>query len=554
MSAPSAGRVRPEPSLMKNMVFILLPVCALAYLSYIHDARSLHFTGSVDYAALEKFNRQLDDLDRTGFPPLYSPIVLVVLDGAARDFLYSEAFSPRIVGRWRKGGLRYTAARCVKPTVSAPNYFSILTGAPPFLHGVTNNERRFRDCQKIVPLFPALSEAGLTSCVIGFHWYKDMLEGHSRYVPAECCEKADSREVASALLDLIAQDRLPFFTLAHFLAPDSAAHAGGYTGGPGYSSAIGEIDVIMDEILGELQKHYPQALLILTADHGMSADGTHGGADRDSLEIPLYLFGPGMAPAVSRRRVHNIAVAPSICAVAGIPLPPFSAEGPLYELLPHQREIHYLNQSIARKERLAGELSGERSRTVVLGPDYIESLLRRDGELTDEIMDHPEHLRRKALFYQRPAVSLILLIFLLWLVYRSERGVPVLAIFSGLLVAAAGAVHRFMDSGGELKIACSIFSILVFSGTLAFHRLLADPSLLLRLREGLFTGRVLALLLWQAVLISGLFMPFWAMVPDTLVYPFRFFMLSLFSPFMIMALLSFFSSLSTRGFAVADRP
>ncbi len=67
--------------------------------------------------------------------------------------------------------------------------------------------------------------------------------------------------------DLIVQDRLPFFTLAHFLAPDSAAHAGGAPGSPGYASAIGEIDVIVDEILDELQKRYPRALLILTADH-----------------------------------------------------------------------------------------------------------------------------------------------------------------------------------------------------------------------------------------------------------------------------------------------
>ncbi len=554
MSAPSAVGARPEPPVMKNLVFMLFPVCALTYLSYVNDARSLHFSGSVDYAALEKTHRRFDDLPRTSFPPLYSPIVLVVVDGAARDFLYSEAFSPRIVGRWRTGGLRYTAARCMMPTVSAPNYFSMLTGAPPFLNGVTNNQRRSRDCQKIVPLFSALSEAGLTSCVIGFHWYKDMLDGHSRYIPAECCEKADSREVAAALLDLIAQDRLPFFTLAHFLAPDSAAHAGGAPGSPGYASAIGEIDVIVDEILGELQKRYPRALLILTADHGMSADGTHGGADRDSLEIPLYLFGPGLARGECRRRVHNITAATSVCAIAGISLPPFSAEGPLYEALPRQRGLHYLNQSIAGKERLTDALSGERARSAVLGADHFESLLRRDGELTDEILDHPDRLRSEVLFYQRPAVSLLLLLLLLWLVYRSERGVPVLAVFSGLLIAAAGIVQRFIDSGGGLSLACSIFSIIVFSGTLVCYRRLADPSLLLRLREGPFTGRVLGLLLWQAVLIAGLFVPYWAMVPDPRVYPFRFFMLALFSPVIIMALLSLFNSLSTRGFAVADAP
>ncbi len=124
---------------------------------------------------------------------------------------------PEITSRWSRFGLRYDDARAMLPSVSAPNYFSILSGAPPSLHGIVNNESRSRSDRHAPTVFQSIRDAGLDSGVVGFDWYKE-LSGGDRLHPGECCEKDDPAEVAGAVSAMIRHAYLPFFTVAHFLS------------------------------------------------------------------------------------------------------------------------------------------------------------------------------------------------------------------------------------------------------------------------------------------------------------------------------------------------
>lgn len=249
---------------MRKTIVIVLSLAIIIYLIKINNYLYDHFIDFLDYREIEKSSAGYDSLRKTRYPQRYSNIVLMVLDGATREHLYDERIAENIVKRWRKSGIRYTQVSCMLPSVSAPNYFSIISGAPPYIHGVINNSRRFPRHQRIKTIFDHLNAHGISSAVIGFDWYKDMLGGNTAYYPVECCEKSDSPEVGQSVMRLM-ESGLPSFTLIHFLAPDTVAHESGL--GARYRSTIAEIDGLIEDMLVELDERYPNSLVIIMADH-----------------------------------------------------------------------------------------------------------------------------------------------------------------------------------------------------------------------------------------------------------------------------------------------
>ena len=158
----------------------------------------------------------------------------------------------------------------------------------------------------------------------GFDWYKQMFGRRALYIPAECCERDDPAEVARAVESMIGHNDLPFFTVAHFLSPDNAAHATGSNTGELYRSSIRTIDSLLGGIFRLLDRTLPGALVIVVSDHGMNVDGNHGGTDDASMRVPLYLLSPSLPHASVSRTVYHAAIAPTVAAAAGAALPALS--------------------------------------------------------------------------------------------------------------------------------------------------------------------------------------------------------------------------------------
>jgi phosphonoacetate hydrolase len=64
------------------------------------------------------------------------PSVLICLDGS--DPAYLEEPLPPLLASWKKNGTWLTA-KCAMPSFTNPNNVSIVTGAPPALHGISGN-------------------------------------------------------------------------------------------------------------------------------------------------------------------------------------------------------------------------------------------------------------------------------------------------------------------------------------------------------------------------------------------------------------------------------
>ncbi len=233
--------------------------------------------------------------------------------------------------RWRM--------RSVLPSISACCYASIHTGAPPQVHGCTGNGDVSR--LGLPDIFSEVRRAGgVTGAVTHSFWSEffnrapfDMLRdieydepgsdsiNHGRfhtmtgYGPANQMTPSDA-DLFATLSMLCARFGLDYGIL-HTCTLDSMGHRFGHD--------CGEMEHacnVMDQMLAPFIRQWREMgyELIVTADHGQSARGHHGGHEPAQQDFALYYFGPATGPAPDRL-LDQLALAPTILSRLGATIP-----------------------------------------------------------------------------------------------------------------------------------------------------------------------------------------------------------------------------------------
>jgi phosphoglycerol transferase MdoB-like AlkP superfamily enzyme len=58
--------------------------------------------------------------------------------------------------------------------------------------------------------------------------------------------------------------------------------------------------------------------IIVASDHGMNANGTHGGNQESVRRLPLYIYSPYVKPTIGEQTVTQLVVAPLLCRMLGL--------------------------------------------------------------------------------------------------------------------------------------------------------------------------------------------------------------------------------------------
>ncbi|TXK82697.1 hypothetical protein [Paenibacillus sp. N3.4] len=66
--------------------------------------------------------------------------------------------------------------------------------------------------------------------------------------------------------------------------------------------------------------------IIVTSDHGMNMDGSHGGTGAAEREVPFYVIGASFEPGYHEDVIPQLAVAPLVCRLLSLPLEDDMAE------------------------------------------------------------------------------------------------------------------------------------------------------------------------------------------------------------------------------------
>ncbi len=256
-------------------------------------------------------------------------VVVLGFDGLSPNGI-EKAKTPVFHELMRRGSSTLHA-RGVIPTVSSPNWASMIMGAGPAEHGVTSNEWK-PDKFEITPIckgdggmFPTIF--GITrrqrpDLAIGiFHDWDDF----ARLVESKAVEvlaNGDGPDETMAMAVEFVKRRKPALTFVHLDHVDHAGHEFGH-GTPEYYAAVEKGDALAGKMMTALGEAgiADTTVVLVTADHG-GVGKKHGGNTMAELEIPWILAGPGVtAGRELRAPVRTYDTAATLARLLGVQPP-----------------------------------------------------------------------------------------------------------------------------------------------------------------------------------------------------------------------------------------
>jgi predicted AlkP superfamily pyrophosphatase or phosphodiesterase len=261
---------------------------------------------------------------------------LIIIDGLRYDTAVSEC--GYLAAAVEAGQAKFWKMQSCLPTISAPLYETIHTGLAPVDHGIFGNEG-IRPSQH-PNVFSALKAAGRNSGVVG-HSYFHTLYGGSAFDPFEHAEINDldqpipyaryysmegycpDNSCMPSDIDLCAQtwtlahNHAPDYLLLHMPACDTLGHW--------FTSDSSEYRIQAWKTDNALSRLIPRLRaagfdVLVTADHGMNADGHHAGNQACLREVPFCAFSERVY-AEESLVLDQRAIAPTILSLIGIETP-----------------------------------------------------------------------------------------------------------------------------------------------------------------------------------------------------------------------------------------
>jgi len=250
-----------------------------------------------------------------------SHVLIIGVDGLSADGVRNAAI-PNIHKLMDRGAWTLKS-RGVMPTVSSPNWMSLLSGAGPEMHGVHSNDwERFnfkiepacKGSEGIFPgIFGVIHEQRQNAALAAIHdWpgFGRLVEKNS----ASHVQHVKGSPEATAAAIAYWKRHQPLLLFVHLDDVDHAGHGKTWEG-PEYKAAV----EIIDGLIGQLVAAVPieKTLIVLVADHG--GTGTkHGNDTTNELETPLVFAGPGISKGEITGRPRSIDVAPTVMKALGL--------------------------------------------------------------------------------------------------------------------------------------------------------------------------------------------------------------------------------------------
>jgi predicted AlkP superfamily pyrophosphatase or phosphodiesterase len=226
------------------------------------------------------------------------------------------------------------------PSMSRPMYETIHTGLTASEHGIVSNLVVRRSTKPNV--FQSAVRAGKTTAAAAYWWFSELynrapfdriqdrevddetlLIQHGRFYTQD--DYPDIELLATA--GMLVRRFKPDYLLIHPMGMDHAGETYGADSPEYRKHAIGQ-DMWLATFVSEwLEAGYN---ILLTADHGVNADGHHGGTLPEVREVPLFIMQPEQAgKGDTQAVVSQLQLAPTLCKLLDVPIPETMQHPPL---------------------------------------------------------------------------------------------------------------------------------------------------------------------------------------------------------------------------------
>lgn len=264
-------------------------------------------------------------------------LLLIIIDGVPYDN-WRRLFG-NLEGWVQSGEARVWRMRSVLPSTSACCYASIHTGVSPQVHGVTSNSTIFRIDKP--DIFSECRKAGLVTGAVTHSFWSEFFNrapfdfvrdieydepesasiNHGRFHTMTAYNHDNQMTPSDvdlfATLTRLCQKFSLDYGIYHSCTLDSMGHRFGHD-----CIEMDNACAILDAQLAPFIPMWREAgnEVIVTADHGQSMRGHHGGAGADQQDFAFYYFGEAEGPAEDIL-LDQLALAPSILNRLGVKVP-----------------------------------------------------------------------------------------------------------------------------------------------------------------------------------------------------------------------------------------
>lgn len=253
-------------------------------------------------------------------------VILVLIDGLA--WSVARECTGYLSGLMAADRASCYRLRCELPSLSRPLYECILTGVRPVDSGVVHNQvTRLSDQQSIFHLAHA---AGLRTAAAAYHWVSE-LYNRSPWQPI--CDRHthdESLPIQHGVFyfkDHYPDEHLfidaewlrrqydPHFLLIHPMNVDDAGHQAGLDSAE-YRNQARYMDMILSEFIPAWISEGYQ--VVITSDHGMNNDHTHGGVLDCECDVPLWVIGDAFSHVIQAHPLQT-ELCGLVASLLGIP-------------------------------------------------------------------------------------------------------------------------------------------------------------------------------------------------------------------------------------------
>ena len=224
----------------------------------------------------------------------FDRVFLIGVDGAGTFFRVAD--TPCIDRIMKNGACTYNADTAI-PSISAQCWGSMLLGVSPDTHKLTNSyvESHEYPTDSVNPsVFRRIREVYPDAKLASFSNWAPINHGiveHNLDVKFDSDSDDDMTDNIIEYLD----EASPKFMFVQFDSVDGAGHSKGY-GSAHHLDVLCEVDGFIGKIYDKLEERglLENSLFIVTADHGGTPGGDHGGVTEAELKIFLGAAGDGV--------------------------------------------------------------------------------------------------------------------------------------------------------------------------------------------------------------------------------------------------------------------
>ena len=253
----------------------------------------------------------------------YKHVFIIGVDGAGRFF--NETDTPNFDRIFADGAVTYKA-RAEIITTSAQNWGSILTGVSYKTHGLTNgitgeNERASDTAYPSIFTYArqAMPDAELASFVNWNNINYGIIEND---IGVNKQDIQDDEKLTDAIVDYFDGGASPSLFFVQFDSVDHVGHGDG-SKAESYFAQIRTIDGYIGRVYDAIERAglMKDGLFIVTADHGHTIDGGHGGLTMRETNVMLALKGRTVRVGTPDKASRNRDVAAITLYALGIERP-----------------------------------------------------------------------------------------------------------------------------------------------------------------------------------------------------------------------------------------